>query len=84
MSGLLGIWNQDQETEIDGEKYTPGKLMEIYLRRLYFPSGDRGAGAADQGCDGNCAETFSGPYPGSVSGGRADGICQKPDLGAGL
>ena len=32
VSGLLGIWNQDQETEIDGEKYTPGKLMEIYLR----------------------------------------------------
>ena len=32
VSGLLRIWNQDQETEIDGEKYTPGKLMEIYLR----------------------------------------------------
>ena len=34
VSGLLRIWNQDQETEIDGEKYTPGKLMEIYLRGL--------------------------------------------------
>ena len=24
VTGLLGIWNQDQEVEIDGEKYTPG------------------------------------------------------------
>ncbi len=58
--------------------------MEIYLRGCISLLGIGELGAADQGCDGNCAETVSGPYPGSVSGGRADGICQKPDLGTGL